>query len=149
MKKTILILALVLVLALMVTMTAAATKPEPVKGLVPLSSVDDTQGVFEYDMCDEWLVGHIVQPLEVPGLAIHGTFTAGDIPDLWGECEYTETDLEGTCEITLIPVEEFGNPESKRGRAVINRCTGDLKGIHGRSVIDEMYGYDSWYHMEP
>jgi hypothetical protein len=149
MKKTVFILAIVLVLAFMFTLSASATIPEQIKGLVPLWSVTETDETFEYDMCDEWLVGHIVQPLVVPGFAVHGTFTAGDIPDPGGECQFTTTNLEGTCEFTLIPVEDFTNPESKRGRAVINRCTGDLKGIHGRYVIDEWYNYDAWYHLEP
>ncbi len=149
MKKTVLIFRIVLVLVFMFTLTASATKPEHVTGYVPLSSVEDGEEYFEYDVCDPWLVGHVVQPAVVPGLAIHGTFTAGDIPDIWGECEYTTTELEGTCEITLIPVEEFGNPESKKGRAVMGRCTGDLKGYQGRFVIHELYDYDAWYHIDP
>ena len=59
------------------------------------------------------------------------------------------TPLEGTCEITLIPVEIFGDPESKKGRAVLGRCTDDLEGLHGRFIINEWYEYDAWYHMDP
>lgn len=149
MKKIILILAIVFVLTLMVTLTASATKPEHVTGLVPLSSYIPGPEFAEYDICDPWLVGHVVQPAVVPGFAIHGTFTAGDIPDILGECEYTTTELEGTCEITLLPVEEFGNPDSKEGRGVFNRCTGDLQGLHGTIVIHYLFTYDGWYHWDP
>lgn len=152
MKKTVLILAIVMVLTFMLTLTASATKPEHVKGFVPLSSVGDDGVDFWYDVCDEYLVGHVVQPWapdDAPPKAVHGTFTAGNIPDAWGECAYTTTELEGTCEITLIPVEEFGNPESKKGLGVMGRCTGDLKGYQGRYVIHEWYDYDAWYHIDP
>jgi hypothetical protein len=148
MKKSAIILAIVLVLTFIVTLTASATKPEHVTGLVPLSSYNPGPEFEEYDVCDSWLVGHVVQPAAVPGFAIHGTFTAGDIPDIWGECEYTTTELEGTCELMLIPVEEFGNPESKKGRAVIGRCTDDLQGLHMRAVINFDFTYSAWYHME-
>lgn len=144
MKKSVIILAIVLVLTFMLTLTASATKPEHVTGFVPLGSIIDGPEYFEYDVCDPWGVGHVVQPAEPPGLAIHGTFTSGNVPD----CPYT-TELSGTCKITLIPVEEFGNPESKKGRAVLGRCTGDLKGLHGTLVIHEWYNYDAWYHFDP
>ena len=144
MKKTVFILAIVLVLTLMVTLTASATKPEHVTGYVPLSSYNPGPEFEEYDVCDPYMVGHVVQPAASPGFAVHGTFTSGNVPD----CPYT-TELSGTCEITLIPVEEFGNPESKKGRGVLGRCTGDLQGLHGRFVIHYLFTYDAWYHWDP
>jgi hypothetical protein len=146
MKKSVLILAIVLVLTFMVTLTASATKPEHVTGFVPLSSYAPGDVYEEYDICDPYLVGHVVQPAVVPGLAIHGTFTFGDIPDLEDECDYTPQ-YTGTCEIMLIPVEEFGNPESKKGRGVLGRCT-DVN-LHGRFLINFDFTYNAWYHMDP
>lgn len=146
MKKTVLILAIVLVLTFMVTLTAAATQPEHVTGYVPLSSYMPGPEFEEYDICDPYLVGHVVQPAGAPGFAIHGIFTAGNIPD--PDCPYT-TELSGTCEITLIPVEDFGNPESKKGRGVAGRCTDDLKGLHMRAVINFDFTYNAWYHWDP
>jgi hypothetical protein len=97
------------------------------------------------------MVGHVVQPAVVPGFAIHGTFTSGnsDPPDpSIPPCEFT-TELEGTCELTLIPVEDFGNPESKKGRGVVGRCTDDLQGLHGRYLINFDFTYTAWYHWDP
>ncbi len=145
MKKLIYSLTIALVLVFMLVMTASATKPEYVDGYVPLSSVGSDGIDFWYDVCDPYLVGHVVQPAETPGTAVHGTFTAGNIP---GTCPHS-TELSGTCEMTLIPVETFGDPNSKPGRATIGRCTGDLKGYHGRLIIDEWYGYQAWYHIDP
>lgn len=143
MKKSVFILAIVLVLTFMFVMTASATRPEHVEGIVPFASwfVEEYE---EYDVCDEILVGHVVQPAAPPGFAIHGTFTMGNSD----YCGFT-TDLEGTCELTLIPVEEPGNPESKEGRGVVGRCTDDLQGLHGRYVIHYDFSYDAWYHMDP
>ena len=150
MKKSVFVLILVLVLAFMFFTTASATQPEMVNGVVPLSSVGSDGVDFWYDICDPYLVGHVVQPAEPPGLAVHGIFTAGDIPDLWDECEVsTQTQLSGTCEITLIPVEIFGDPDSKPGRGVLGNCTGDLEGYHAVYVIDEWYGYVAKYHIDP
>lgn len=146
MKKSILILAIVLVLTFMFAMAASATQPEHVTGYVPLSSYIPGPEYEEYDVCDPYVVGHVVQPAAAPGFAIHGTFTAGNIPD--PNCPYT-TELSGTCEITLIPVEEFGNPESKEGRGAGGRCTGDFQGLHSRFVIHYDFTYDAWYHWDP
>jgi hypothetical protein len=150
MKKSVIVLIFVLVMTALLVMTASATKPVTVNGVVPLSSVGSDDVDFWYDICDPFLVGRVVQPAEPPGKAVHGTFTAGDIPDIWEECEHsTQTELSGTCEIKLIPVENFGDPESKPGRGVMGRCTGDLKGYHATYVIDELYGYVAKYHIDP
>jgi hypothetical protein len=146
MKKSVFVLTIVLVLAFMFVMPASATQPEYVTGYVPLSSVGSDGIDFWYDVCDPYLVGHVVQPAVPPGLAVHGTFTAGNITD--PACSYT-TELSGTCEITLIPVEIFGDPDSKPGRGVMENCTGDLEGYHARFLIDEWYGYEAWYHVDP
>ena len=153
MKKAGLILTIVLVLTFMVTLTASATKPEKVEGYVPLWTYNPGLEFEEYDVCDPIMVGHVVQPAVVPGFAIHGTFTSGNnIPDppdpSKPPCEFT-TELEGTCELTLIPVEDFGNSESKKGRAVVGRCTGDLQGLHGRFLINFDFTYNAWYHWDP
>ena len=144
MKKSVSILVIVFMMALLFTMTVYATQPEYVTGYVPLLSVIDGPEYFEYDVCDPYLEGHVVQPAAPPGFAIHGTFTSGD-------SDYCEgiTELEGTCEITLIPVEDFMDPETKKGRAVLGRCTGDLQGYHARFVIHQFYEYDAWYHIDP
>ena len=144
MKKTVLILAIALVLAFMFTLTASATNPDNVEGYVPLSSLFLGEEYLEYDVCDEYAVGHVVQPIAPPGFAVHGTFTFGDIPD--EACTY-EPQYTGTCELTLIPVEDFMNPESKKGRGVVGRCT-DVN-LHGRYVINYDYTYEAWYHIDP
>jgi len=146
MKKSVIILTIVLVLTFMVTLTAFATKPEKVEGYVPFSSWDPGPPVEVYDVCDPVMVGHVVQPSAPPGFAVHGIFTAGNIPD--PDCQHTTT-LTGTCELTLIPVEEPGNEESKKGRGVVGRCTEDLKGLHGRYLINFDFSYDAWYHWDP
>ena len=130
----------------MLVMTASASKPEYVEGYVPLSSLGSDGVDFWYDVCDPYLVGHVVQPAETPGLAVHGTFTAGNIPD--PDCPYT-TELSGTCEIMLIPVEIFGDPDSKPGRGVMRKCTGDISGYHAVYVIDPWYVYVAKYHVNP
>jgi hypothetical protein len=146
MKKFAISLSLALVFVLVLTMAASATQPDYVEGYVPLNSLgqDESTNEFWYDVCDPYLVGHVVQPLVTDGLAIHGTFTAGNSPF----CEI-ETELSGTCEVLLIPVEIFGDPESKPGRGIVGNCTGDLAGTHGRFLIDEWYGYQAWYHIDP
>jgi hypothetical protein len=144
MKKPVLILTIVLVLTFMTALTASATKPVHVQGFVPLGSYNPGPEYEEYDVCDPYLTGHVVQPAASPGFAIHGTFTSGSVSD----CPYA-TELSGTCKITLIPVEEFGNPDSKRGRGILGRCTGDLKGFHARYLINEWFEYDAWYHIDP
>ena len=49
----------------------------------------------------------------------------------------------------IIPVEKFGNPESKKGRAVFYICTVELTGLHGRAIINYDYTYTAWYHFDP
>ena len=144
MKKILFILAIVLVLTLMITLSASATKPDYVEGYVPFDSWFIEDGYEKYDVCDEHLVGQVVQPAAPPGFAIHGIFTSGDSD----HCEI-ENSYVGTCNITLVPVEMPGNPESKPGRGVISQCSGDLKGLHGRYVINFDFTYDAWYHWEP
>ena len=147
MKKSVLILAIILVLTFMLTMTASAKKPEPVEGYVPLWSW--SVGEYEeYDICDETLVGHVVQPKAPPGKAIHGTFTSGNNPNPLGDpCKFTTTD-EGTCELMLIAVEEPMVPESEEGFGIVGRCTDDLEGLHGRMVVHFDFTYDAWYHWD-
>ena len=144
MKKYGFISMVVLMLVLAFTLPAFATQPEKVEGYVPLESYVPGEVYSEYDVCDPVLVGHVVQPRTEPGLVIHGTFTAGNST----HCPYT-TDLSGTCDITLIPVEIFGDPDSKPGRGIAGNCTGDLYGLHGRYLIDEWFGYVAWYHFDP
>jgi hypothetical protein len=152
MKKSVLVFSIILVLTLVFVLSAAATAPATVEGYVPLSSVGSDGIDFWYDVCDPYLVGHFVQPAEPPGLAALGTFTSGN-PDYGDDppndaCPYT-TELSGTCEGVLIPVEIFGDPDSKPGRAFLGRCTGDLEGYHAVYVIDEWYGYVAKYHIDP
>ena len=144
MRKTITIAGIVLLLSLMFTMTVFATKPDYVLGWVDFGSVGSDGVDFWYDICDPVLVGQVVQPAVPSGKAAHGVFTSGNSPF----CPYT-TELEGTCQVTLISVETVGDPNSKPGRGVITRCTGDLEGLHGRVVVDEWYQYQAWYHQEP
>ena len=144
MKKILFVLAIVLVLTFIVTLSASATKPEHIEGYVPFSSWFIEDGYEKYDVCDDYLVGQVVQPADSPGFAVHGIFTSGN-SDF---CE-TETDWVGTCKLTLVPVEQPGNPESKQGRGVANQCTGDLKGLHGRFVVNFDFTYDAWYHWDP
>ena len=135
-----LLLALILVVG-----TVQATQPEHVTGHVPFSSFiqGPPGGITVYDACDPILQGQVVQPEGTPGKAIHGVFTMGDSIYCEGAPE-----LEGTCQMTLLPVEEPGNPDSKEGRAVMNRCTGDLRGLHMTAVIHYDFTYDAWYHFE-
>lgn len=144
MKKMTRILVLVLLLLLVITATATATQPEAVAGFVPLSSLSATENSLAYDFCDPVLVGHAHQPSGEPGKIVHGEMTFGNVPN----CQYT-TDLTGTCEFDLLPVEIFGDPESKLGRAVLKHCTGDAEGLYGRVVIYNDYSYTAWYHWEP
>ena len=144
MKKSIRILALALLLLLAITATATATQPDMVQGRVPLTSLEFTDTTLEYDACDPVMVGHAVQPLSDPGFRVQGTLTFGNVPN----CGYTTT-LEGTCDYVLIPVESFGDPDSKLGRMVLTNCTGDAAGLHGRAQINFDYTYTLWYHWEP
>ena len=143
MRKKITTAGIVLLLSLMFTMTVFATQPDQVDGWVDFRTLGGDGVDFWYDICDPVLVGQVVQPAVTSGKATHGVFTSGN--SLY--CPYT-TELEGTCETTLIPVETVGDPNSKPGRGVINRCTGDLEGLHGRVVVDESYQYQAWYHQE-
>jgi hypothetical protein len=148
MKKSVNVLLIVLVMMTLFVMTASATKPKTVDGYVPLYSVGGDDELFWYDVCDPYLVGHVVQPAAPPGLAVQGVFTAGQIND--PSCAYSKGfDLSGTCQITLIPVENFMDPDSKPGRAVMERCTGDLEGYKAVMVIDEWYRYVARYHIDP
>ena len=144
MKKSLRILALVVLLLLAISATATATQPDQVEGFVPLSSLVVTATTLEYDACDPVLTGHAVQPLSDPGLRKQGTVTLGDVPN----CPYNRG-LEGTCDYVLIPVDDFGNPDSKLGRVVFMHCTGDAAGLHGRAQINYDYTYTAWYHWEP
>lgn len=145
-KRTIWSLSLLLLLVFILAPAVLASKPEPVAGFVPFASYfpGPPGGVTVYDVCDAVLQGQIEQPAETPGKAVHGTFTMGDSPFCDGVPE-----IEGTCEFTLLPVEEPGNPDSKEGFAVLNRCTGDLQGLHGTFQVHFDFTYDAMYHVEP
>lgn len=144
MKKTLAAAVIVVLLALSTAVTVFATKPDLVQGWVDFRSLGSDGVDFWYDVCDPVLVGRVVQPALPKGTAVHGYFTMGDSQF----CPYT-TELSGTCQITLIPVESVGDPESKPGRGVIGQCTGDLAGLHGRYLINEIYQYQAWYHFDP
>ena len=146
MKKRYFVLCGLLLALILFVGSVQATQPEHYTGYVPLLSYipGPPGGVTVYDVCDPVLQGQVVQPAETPGKAVHGVFTMGDSP----YCDGTPT-LEGTCQMTLLPVEEPFNPASKEGRAVINRCTGDLSGLHMTGVIHYDFTYDAWYHFKP
>jgi hypothetical protein len=145
-KKYAQILVAILFLALLLTVSASAKRPEQVSGFVPLSSYAPGPEFEEYDLCDPYITGHAIQPAVSPGKAIHGTVTLGPIPD--PACPY-ETEYSGTCSFLLIPVEEFGNPESKEGKAIVLKCTGTASGLHGTFNIHFDFTYDAWYHDHP
>jgi hypothetical protein len=144
MKKSFTVGFITLILVLTITGTVFATKPEYVIGFVDFASVGSDGIDFWYDVCDPVLVGHVVQPANPPGKAVHGHFVSGN--SIY--CPYT-TELEGTCEFTLIPVETIGDPNSKPGRGVVKQCTGDLAGLHGILRVNEWYQYQAWYHFDP
>ena len=145
-RRLFFVMITILVISLLTAAVVYATQPEPVSGYVPFASYfpGPPGGVSVYDACDEILQGSIVQPAESPGKAIHGTFTSGDSQWCDGEPAY-----EGTCEFTLLPVEEAGNPDSEEGFAVVNRCTGELRGLHGTLIIHFDFTYDAMYHFDP
>lgn len=152
-KRSLFILITVMALLLFFAVTASATKPEQVAGYVPLYTYIPLtpEGTTVYGVCDPYLVGMVEQPAETPSKAVHGIFTSSDLPeppDGIAPCPYT-TDMSGTCEIILIPVEDFGNPESKLGRGKIGQCTEDLYGLHGTYKIHYDFAYDAWYHFDP
>lgn len=144
MKKMFRVLALTFVLLLIITATVTATMPEKIEGFVPLSSLKPSSEWLEYDFCDPLMVGHAKQPAASPGLAVHGVMTFGNVDS----CPHTTT-LTGSCSFMLIPVESFGEADSKLGRAVIKKCKGDAAGLHGRFVVYNDYKYTAWYHWEP
>ena len=152
-KRSILILTVVLLLSFLFVVTVSATQPEQVEGFVPLYTYvpGEPGGTSVYGVCDPYLVGMVAQPADSPGKAVHGTFTSGNLPDPpdgWDACPYTTED-SGTCQLTLIPVEDFGNPDSKLGRGRVGQCTGDLRGLHATYKIHYDFSYDAWYHMDP
>ena len=143
-KKAIFVLLIAVLIAVLVTASASATKPEYYEGFVPLASVDFIGENMVYDVCDPILVGHVVQPANPPGKAVHGHFVAGDSP----YCPHVNQ-YDGTCEFTLIPVETVGDPNSKPGRGVVKQCSGELAGLHGILRVNEWYKYQAWYHFDP
>jgi len=136
----------ILVISLLTAAVVYATQPEPVSGYVSFFSYvpGPPGGITTYDACDDVLQGTIAQPAVPPGKAIHGSFTSGDSQYCEGEPAY-----DGTCEFTLLAVEEPGNPDSKEGFAVVKQCTGELQGLHGTLVIHFDFTYDAMYHFDP
>jgi hypothetical protein len=143
MKKATIVLLIAILLAVLLTASATASKFEYYDGYVPIWTVDVINGNMIYDVCDPILVGHVTQPANPPGNATHGHFVASPNTACGVANPY-----DGTCEFTIIPVETYGDPESKPGRAIIKQCTGELEGLHGVIVIDELYEYIAKYHFD-
>jgi hypothetical protein len=144
MKKAVLIVLIAILLAVMVTATASATKPDYVFGTVDFGSYGSDGVTTWYDVCDPYLVGHVVQPAAPPGKAVKGYFEAG--PSTF--CDW-ENPYQGTCEFTLIPVENPFDPDTKLGHGVVKNCTGELAGLHGVLTIGFMFNYEARYHFDP
>ena len=81
---------------------------------------------------DGFLTGCVVQPVK-PGLQQKGIFT-GWVDGKYGTCEYNlrTFDLDGIA------------------RAVFNKCTGDLAGLHLKAVGWASNGlWEGFYHFDP
>ena len=139
MKKSVLILAIVLVLTIMVTLTASATQPTEIRGYFDEYVTGDptTPTVWcihtgeNYGEPDGFMDGCVVQPVN-PGLAAHGTFT-GTVDGKSGTCEYNlrTFDLDGIARFTM------------------NRCSGDLAGLHMKAVGWPTGFWEGSYHFDP
>ncbi len=149
-RKTLTILILAVALALLFTMTAYAVRRVHVEGFVPLESLVEGPVFLEYDVCDPFLVGHAVQYDAPSGKSSLGTIYVN--PALETACPEPSVylpDAVGTCDFALRGVEEFGNPDSKEGKAVLLDCTGDLVGLQAQYVIHYDFTYDGWYYVNP
>ena len=129
MKKTVVVLTIVLVMAVLFVMTASATKPETVEGLVPIIIVmfqvpklkstiyvTHTWSAMSYN-----LLNFQVQPYTeflLRAILKNEGNECGDIP--------IQTQLSGTCEITLIPVEEVWKSRFRSQEGVFWK---DVQGI--------------------
>lgn len=138
MKKLILTLAIVLALTFTLSITAFAAKPTTLVGYfdnwMPYADPETyclhTGEV--YGQPDGFLTGCVVQPL-VNGLGAHGTFTG------WVDGKY------GICEYNLRTFEIDGV-----ARFVMNRCTGELAGLHLQGTGSALTGmWEGDYHFDP
>lgn len=137
MKKTTAVLFLVLVLTFIFAITASASQPESLSGFFyfvpPYGGTDYCIATGEGYIPDGFMNGCVDQT-DKPGLGEHGTI------DITMAGYGT-----GTCEFNLRAYEIDGI-----ARIVVNRCSGDLVGLHMQAVGWAWNGlWEGSYHFEP